>query len=509
MNDYSKSDLFIFMDELQKNAILQEFYKKINPTAEAISIFIDEYGFNEREKNSLLKIHTSFQSSIREFEKTISNNQPPNTIILIANAINNEFTRLIKQINHFLAKNQDNAEIPTIVLKVQSNILKFNNFLSKTLNSIPLTEDREKNINKGDKLSKKKERSRKSTINSKSSKIANSDSDLNTNLNSNSNKDQKQNTKLLTNTINLSKENNTDFDQKADSQTNKLLTNVINERENLLNQIQFLNSELKSCNSRTILLISKLSNLTNESSKWTQSYITESYEDSDQELFKILSEHKKELQSRIKKLSNSNNSISFQIENEIEKMHQITRNYKMQEDVFNKNIYSLIHLNSEYRSKKASLDKQYFDSNMEIHDLREMFKMEEKSTINSTNRLSYMTEQISSVEESNENFRKKIQFYQEKSNEIENDIQLMKSKKTTSKIEILYQQMLDEETSLFRTSQKYEKIVNSTIPNLKYKLSKISEEVKHLADLNKKEREESELINLLYLKKQIFNTFRF
>lgn len=495
------------MDEFQKNAILQEFIKKINPTAEAISIFLDEYGFNDREKNSLFKIHTSFQSSIREFEKTISNNQPPNTIILMANAINSEFTRFIKQLNHFLAKDQDNAEIPTIVLKVQSNILKFNNFLSKTLNSIPLTEDPEKNLNKGDKISKKKERSRKSTINSKSSKIANSDSDLNTNLNSNSNEDQKQNTKLLTNTINLSKENNT-ADQKADSQTN-ILTNVDDERENLLNQIQLLNSELKSCNSRTILLISKLSNLTNESSKWTQSYITESYEDSDQELFKILSEHKKELQSRIKKLSNSNNSISFQIENEIEKMHQITRNYKMQEDAFNKNIYSLIHLNSEYRSKKASLDKQYFDTNMEIHDLREMFKMEEKSTINSTNRLSYMTEQISSVEESNENFRKKIQFYQEKSNEIENDIQLMKSKKTTSKIEILYQQMLDEETSLFRTSQEYETLVNSTIPNLKYKLNKISEEVKHLADLNKKEREESELINLLYLKKQIFNTFRF
>lgn len=609
------------MNESQKESIVQEFQKKIQPLVGTISSFIDECGLGEKEKFSLTRIHSSFQSTISETVNAILNNQSSDTIIQKANNIDNEFTRFIKRITYFLSKDQDTPEIPAILSTVQSNIRISIDFLTNAINQTSIQQYQEQSLTKNSEIPEENETKRRRkdiqpisqekeientkeetqiepsesliSANTKeetqiepseslisvntnekqqdsrnikeskdvehnqievNKKFKNEDSNINikeqintkqesqipTNENAEENDQQndiqpknkhriKRRTKSKKNqtqtqndtsiTENLQNETqNDEQDQKASPKENQqeitIDENIIIEpinfetKADLINQIQSLNNEINTVKLRSSMLEKKLFELTQQSSNWTQSHIDEKCDDPESALFDLLLEQQDALSSRIKKMTNLNESLSLQIEEDNERTNQIIRNNKRKEEEISKEIDDLIQAGSENRLNKANLDKNFFDLNMEIHDINELFKMEQRNTENSRNHLSDMAEKINSIEESNNDLRTKIKFYHDKCIEVENEIDLMKSRKTTNKIEALYQTMQEAEIDLFKTQKEYDTLVNSTIPDLQYKLMKISEEVGHLAAINRKEQEKAELVNLQYIKDNVLDIFR-
>lgn len=671
------------MNEKNKESILQEFRKKIQPSIQKISTFIDESNLVTREKNSLSKIYSSYQSAIKDTENAISNNQPPNDIIQIASNIDNEFTRFYKRLSYFLEKEQDAPKIPDIISEAQLCVQESINFLSQAINQTSF-QDQEQELNNDDKIPDKRAKKRRKKIdqsydqenelvntnpkNHNAKDIKNSDlnnvikelknsdkkvlddtkskninvdqlKDMNSkdidskyatikskndnkdkfdeeksinisekqhndktpkiinekqiddtksksinkyspndakskNTNKEKNKEMKfkninseqindfksqnineeqpnpiitQNdnkTKLDEKQINDTKSKNINKESPNNTKTkkeSKIKLNQVNHQEQthkkdettiqssteseispkikielstkdkkeLLNQIKILTNEIESCNLRSKILEKKHFDLTQKSSDWTESHINEPCNDPDTELFDILFEQQDTLNARIKKLSDANDEINIQIDEETAQMNKTIRDLKNREDEVNKEIDEFIRSNSQTRLTKSNLDKEYFDMKMEVNDIEKLFKIEQRTTENSNNHLLQMAERVSFIEESNKDIRSKIRFYNEKSAEIENEIQLMKSRKITSQTEILYQKMQDAEIDLLKTRKEYETLVNSTIPDLKYKLNRITEEINHLASLNRIEQEETEPTNLQYIKDQIFNVFKF
>lgn len=608
------------MDESQKEAVLQEFQKRIHPLIEAVSSFIDECGLGEKEKFSLSRIHSSFQTSISNTENAISNNQPIDSIYQAAENIADEFIRFIRRLNYFLNKDQNESEIPTIISDVQSKIQMSIDFLKNVMNPSSPQKNQEQNDNINTEVPEKKERKRRRRKNNQSSlleegteeanpevqikeSVIKNDEDPNENNqeirrvrrsphsshrtriktdestineDSSNQKSKSINESIIENqeasnkaNINLKSEDFNENNQLKDSPTNNNkrrrrhriknnqeqtqndIVNIQNEQiqndtieirnknqniqkeilnlnqneiitinnyselsneekeKELLNEIQRLNNEINTVNLRSSLLEKKLFELTQKSSDWTQSHIDEKCEDPEIALFDLLFEQQDTLNARIKKMSNLNDELNIQIEEENAQMNKIVRNNKNQEEEISKEIDDFIKSNSNTRLNKANLDKKYFDMKMEIHNINELFKKEQKLTENSSNRLSEMAEQISTIEASNEELKTKIKFYQDKCDELENEIDLMKSRKKTSQTEVLFQNMQDAEIDLLKTQKEYDILVNSTVPDLKYKLNKILEEISHLAAINRKEQEEAEFVNLQYIKDQVLNVFNF
>ena len=72
-----------------------------------------------------------------------------------------------------------------------------------------------------------------------------------------------------------------------------------------------------------------------------------------------------------------------------------------------------------------------------------------------------------------------------------------------------YLQMINAEVKLLNAKKDYDTLVNVTISNSQNKLQKLMQEVGHLGARNKDDQIEAELVNMDFLKEQIFNLYQF
>ena len=72
-----------------------------------------------------------------------------------------------------------------------------------------------------------------------------------------------------------------------------------------------------------------------------------------------------------------------------------------------------------------------------------------------------------------------------------------------------YRQMINAEVKLLNAKKDYDTLVNVTISNSQNKLQKLMQEVGHLGARNKDDQIEAELVNMDFLKEQIFNLYQF
>ena len=255
------------------------------------------------------------------------------------------------------------------------------------------------------------------------------------------------------------------------------------EEEQCLKKIAQLKTEILASQNRNREAQKKLRRLTKDSVK-PKSDIRG---DVDDEYRSLLERQKAELITKTKEINES-------IENTCLAIDETERDVEAQIAKFEQNVEQLRHQHELYcrevlgtKQQKSALDRQYFDLCDQIQKMNEEKREIRRKVHERKQELEQMQAEQEDIDAIMGQWRKELKELNAQSSGLEAEIAELKAKRSKgSDLDRAYDKCDDVEEDVYKLRQRHRELRKVIIPDLKFKISRVSAEVGHLAVLQQK-----------------------
>lgn len=280
--------------------------------------------------------------------------------------------------------------------------------------------------------------------------------------------------------------------------------------EELETQIQILQKQIQFAKQRIKEDEKRKAVLQQQSVNWNKYKVIEEPEDPDAALVDLLVQHQQALEERIQYAEIERDIYSTEINFRQIQKEQLIETFKQKQESNRMEIKSLLDDLNEDKTEIKMMERDIAKIEREIQETHESIDDEQEEIQLLSNALTQLSDQVNYLKNSNKELNAEIKNEKRNYEDLENDIQrILDEMPLNTNFDAKYRQMIDAEVKLFNAKKEYDTLVNVTISNSQNKLQKLIKEVGHLGARNKANQIEAELVNMDFLKEQIFNLYQF